>query len=91
MASQKAHPAERRERAVAMVFEVRAETGNARLDRTGRSSADINTETLWGDLGRPGWQKLQLAPGSMSGVLGLGLGLGEAGQPGNSLGDFVFG
>jgi transposase len=47
MASRKAHPSELRERAVAMVFEVRAETGNARgsIARVGHRLG-INTETL---------------------------------------------
>ena len=47
MASRKAHPAELRERAVKMVFEVRAETGNARgsIARVGERLG-INTETL---------------------------------------------
>ena len=47
MASRKPHPAELRERAVAMVFEVRAETGNARgsIARVGHRLG-INTETL---------------------------------------------
>jgi transposase-like protein len=45
--SRKAHPAELRERAVAMVFEVRAETGNARgaIARVGHRPG-INTENL---------------------------------------------
>jgi transposase len=47
MASRKAHPAELRERAVSMVFELRAETGNARgsIARVGHRLG-INTETL---------------------------------------------
>jgi transposase len=47
MSSRKAHPAELRERAVRMVFEVRAETGNARgsIARVGERLG-INTETL---------------------------------------------
>ena len=47
MASRKPHPAGLRERAVAMVFEVRAETGNARgsIARVGHRLG-INTETL---------------------------------------------
>jgi transposase len=47
MASRKAHPAELRERAVAMVFELRAETGNVRgsIARVGHRLG-INTETL---------------------------------------------
>ena len=47
MASRKPHPAELRERAVAMVFELRAETGNARgsIARVGHRLG-INTETL---------------------------------------------
>jgi transposase len=47
MASRKAHPAELRERAVKMVFELRAETGNARgsIARVGERLG-INTETL---------------------------------------------
>ena len=47
MASRKPHPAEQRERAVAMVFELRAETGNARgsIARVGHRLG-INTETL---------------------------------------------
>ena len=47
MASRKPYPAELRERAVAMVFEVRAETGNARgaIARVGHRLG-INTETL---------------------------------------------
>jgi transposase len=47
MSSRKAHPAELRERAVRMVFELRAETGNARgsIARVGERLG-INTETL---------------------------------------------
>ena len=47
MASRKPYPAELRERAVAMVFELRAETGNARgsIARVGHRLG-INTETL---------------------------------------------
>jgi transposase len=47
MVSRKSHPAELRERAVQMVFEVRAETGNERgsIARVGRQLG-INTETL---------------------------------------------
>jgi transposase len=47
MASRNAHPAELRERAVAMVFALRAETGNARgsIARIGHRLG-INTETL---------------------------------------------
>jgi len=47
MASRKPHLAELRERAVAMVFEARAETGNARgsIARVGHRLG-INTETL---------------------------------------------
>jgi len=47
MASRKPHPAELRERAVAMVFELRAESGNARgsIARVGHRLG-INTETL---------------------------------------------
>ena len=47
MASRRAHPAELRERAVRMVFELRAETGNTRgsLARVGERLG-INTETL---------------------------------------------
>ena len=47
MASTRAHPAELRERAVKMVFELRAETGNTRgsLARVGERLG-INTETL---------------------------------------------
>ena len=47
MASRKPPPAELRERAVAMVFELRAETGNARgsIARVGHRLG-INTETL---------------------------------------------
>jgi transposase len=47
MVSRKAHPDELRERAVKMVAEVRAETGNARgsIARVGRQLG-INTETL---------------------------------------------
>jgi transposase len=47
MVSRKPHPAEPRERAVNMVFELRAETGNARgsIARVGHQFG-INTETL---------------------------------------------
>src|SRR5712671_5902194 len=47
MASRKQHPAELRERAVAMVFELRAESGNARgsIARVGERLG-INPETL---------------------------------------------
>ena len=47
MSSRKAHPAELRERAVRMVFELRAENGNARgsIARVGERLG-INTETL---------------------------------------------
>jgi transposase len=47
MVSRKAHPAELRERAVQMVFDVRAETGNERgpVARVGHQLG-INTETL---------------------------------------------
>src|SRR5271156_1937300 len=47
MVSRKPHPAELRERAVQMVFELRAETGNARgsIARVGHRLG-INTETL---------------------------------------------
>jgi transposase len=47
MVSRKPHPAELRERAVNMVFELRAETGNARgsIARVGQRLG-INTETL---------------------------------------------
>jgi transposase len=47
MVSRKPHPAELRERAVHMVFELRAETGNARgsIARVGQRLG-INTETL---------------------------------------------
>jgi transposase len=47
MASRKQHPAELRERAVAMVFELRAESGNARgsIARVGQRLG-INPETL---------------------------------------------
>jgi transposase len=47
MVSRKAHPAELRERAVRMVFELRAESGNARgsIARVGERLG-INTETL---------------------------------------------
>jgi transposase len=47
MSSRKAHPVELRERAVRMVFELRAETGNARgsIARVGHQLG-INTETL---------------------------------------------
>ena len=47
MASRRQHPEELRERAVAMVFELRAETGNARgsIARVGHRLG-INTETL---------------------------------------------
>src|SRR6266487_3711831 len=47
MVSRKPHPAELRERAVKMVFGVRAETGNARgsIARVGKQPG-INTETL---------------------------------------------
>jgi transposase len=47
MVSRKPHPAELRERAVQMVFEVRTETGNERgsIARVGRQLG-INTETL---------------------------------------------
>jgi transposase len=47
MVSRKPHPAELRERAVNMVFELRAETGNARgsIARVGHQLG-INTETL---------------------------------------------
>ena len=47
MASRKKHPAELRERAVAMVFELRAETGNPRgsIARVGERLG-INPETL---------------------------------------------
>ncbi len=47
MASRKQHPAELRERAVAMVFELRAESGSARgtLARVGERLG-INPETL---------------------------------------------
>ncbi len=47
MVSRKAHPDELRERAVKLVFEVRAETGNERgsIARVGRQLG-INTETL---------------------------------------------
>jgi transposase len=47
MVSRKAHPAELRERAAQMVFELRAETGNARgsIARVGKQLG-INTETL---------------------------------------------
>jgi transposase len=47
MVSRKPHPAELRERAVQMVFDVRAETGNERgsIARVGQRLG-INTETL---------------------------------------------
>ena len=47
MASRRAHPAELRERAVKMVFELRAETGNMRgsLARVGERLG-VNPETL---------------------------------------------
>jgi transposase len=47
MASRKQHPAELRERAVAMVFELRAESGNARgsIARVGERLG-LNPETL---------------------------------------------
>jgi transposase len=47
MVSRKPHPAELRERAVSMVFELRSETGNARgsIARVGQRLG-INTETL---------------------------------------------
>ena len=47
MVSRKPHPAELRERAVQMVFELRAETGNGRgsIARVGHRLG-INTETL---------------------------------------------
>jgi transposase len=47
MASRKQHPAELRERAVAMVFELRAESGNSRgsIARVGERLG-INPETL---------------------------------------------
>ena len=47
MVSRKPHPAELRERAVQMVFELRAESGNARgsIARVGHRLG-INTETL---------------------------------------------
>ena len=47
MASRKAHPAELRERAVAMVFELRAESGESRgsLARVGERLG-VNPETL---------------------------------------------
>lgn len=47
MVSRKPHPAELRERAVQMVFELRSETGNARgsIARVGHRLG-INTETL---------------------------------------------
>jgi transposase len=47
MVSRKPHPAELRERAVKMVFDLRAETGNARgsIARVGQRLG-INTETL---------------------------------------------
>ncbi len=47
MVSRKPHPAELRERAVQMVFELRAESGNARgsIARAGHPLG-INTETL---------------------------------------------
>jgi transposase len=47
MVSRKPHPAELRERAVQMVFELRAETGEARgsIARVGHRLG-INTETL---------------------------------------------
>ena len=46
MVSRKPHPAELRERAVQMVFEVRAETGKAWVDRRVGQRLGINTETL---------------------------------------------
>ena len=47
MSSRKQHPAELRERAVAMVFELRAETGESRgtLARVGEKLG-VNPETL---------------------------------------------
>jgi transposase len=47
MVSRKTHPAELRERAVKMVFDLRAETGNSRgaIARVGQRLG-INTETL---------------------------------------------
>ncbi len=58
MASRKAHPEELRERAVAMVFELRADMGNARgpIARVGQRLG-INTETL-----RNCVQKVSLPP-----------------------------
>lgn len=47
MVSRKAHPAELRERAVKMVFELRAGTGNARGSIAGVGDRlAINTETF---------------------------------------------
>ena len=60
MASTRAHPAELRERAVKMVFELRAETGNTRgsLARVGKRLG-VNPETL-----RNWVQKRRSIPGS---------------------------
>ena len=60
MVSRKPHPVELRERAVQMVFEVRAETGNERgsIARVG-GQLGINTETL-----RNWVNKAEVDPGS---------------------------
>jgi transposase-like protein len=54
MVSRKPYPAELRERAVQMVFELRAETGNARgsIARVGHRLG-INTETWRSNQGQP--------------------------------------
>jgi transposase len=64
MSSRKAHPAELRERAVRMVFDLRAETGNARgsIARVGERLG-INTETL-----RNWVQKAEVNSGARPGI-----------------------
>ena len=64
MVSRKPHPAELRERAVQMVFELRAETGNARgsIARVGHRLG-INSETLrnWVNNAGAAWPSARVA------------------------------
>src|ERR1700753_2672121 len=66
MSSRKQHPAELRERAVAMVFELRAETGETRgaLARVGEKLG-VNPETL-----RNWVEKTEVDGGQRPGILG---------------------
>ena len=63
MVSRKPHPAELRERAVQMVFDVRAETGSARVDRPGRPSARHQHRDA-PQLGQEGGDRLRQRPGT---------------------------